>query len=643
MVVLRRLTYTRFLTLDSGSGMSHASQFRLLRENRFAPYFITQFLGAFNDNVYKNALIVLIAFMGAGDGLDTGLMVNLAAGLFILPFFLFSAVAGQVADKYPKALLIRRIKLAEVGIMLVAVLAFYTGNIAFSMMVLFLMGTQSAFFGPVKYAVLPQYLKSEELIGGNALVESGTFLAILIGTIVGTKMAAIPDSGTLWVSLSVVLLAVAGYLASRRIPQRDATNPGLKLKKNPFAETAEVLRLAARSRTVFLSILGVSWFWFLGATYLAQFPNYTRETLGGDVNLFTLLLALFSVGIGAGSLLCDRLSGHHIEIGLVPFGAIGLTVFGVDLYFATPEVPWGESLSLSACLTSDGAWRVLLDVLLLGVFGGFYIVPLYALIQQRSESGARSRIIAANNILNALLMVLSAVFAIALLAAGASIKGLFLMVALLNAIVALYIFTLVPEFLLRFAGWILIHTIYRLDVTGAQHIPTRGPAIIVCNHVSFVDPVIINAIANRPVRFAMDHRIHAIAGLNYVFRAARTIPIASKKESPEILEQAYLEMIEVLRDGELLCIFPEGQITHDGELSPFRPGVKRVVKDVPVPIVPMALGNLWGSVFSRSHKLRLPRKLFARVEVRIAPPLNPHDLDVEKLRTQIAELRGDAK
>ena len=623
--------------------MSHASQFQLLRQKRFAPYFATQFLGAFNDNVYKNALIVLIAFMGAGEGIDTGLMVNLAAGLFILPFFLFSAFAGQIADKYPKALLIRRIKMAEVAIMAVAVLAFYTGDIAFSMTVLFLMGTQSAFFGPVKYAMLPQYLESDELIGGNALVESGTFLAILIGTIVGTKLAAVPEQGTLFVSVLIVMLAGAGYLAARRIPEREATNPELVMRKNPFAETADVLRLAARSRTVFLSILGVSWFWFLGATYLAQFPNYTREVLGGDVNLFTLLLALFSVGIGVGSLLCDRLSGHHVEIGLVPFGAIGLTLFGTDLYFATPDVPWGAGLALIECVTADGAWRVLLDVLMLGVFGGFYIVPLYALIQQRSDTRARSRIIAANNILNALLMVLSALVAIGLLSAGVTIKGLFLMMAIFNAIVALYIFTLVPEFLLRFVGWILIHTTYRLDVQGDEHIPARGAAVIVCNHVSYVDPVIVNAVANRPVRFAMDHRIYALPGLNYVFRAARAIPIAPKKENPEILEKAYLQMIEVLRDGELLCIFPEGQITRDGELNEFRPGVRRVVTEAPVPVIPMALRNLWGSAFSRSHEVRLPRKLFARIEVRIADPIEPDDLDVDALRALIADLRGEAR
>ncbi|MDO6459287.1 MFS transporter [Granulosicoccaceae sp. 1_MG-2023] len=623
--------------------MPQTSQFRLLRQKRFAPYFLTQFLGAFNDNIYKNALIVLIAFMGAGGGADTALMVNLAAGLFILPFFLFSAMAGQIADKYPKALLIRRIKLVEVLIMLTAVLAFISANIIFSLLVLFLMGTQSAFFGPVKYAMLPQYLHPDELIGGNALVESGTFLAILIGTIAGTSLAAVPDYGVWAVSLTVLILSAAGYLAARGIPEREATDPQLVLRKNPFAETRNVLRLAARSRTVFLSILGVSWFWFLGATYLAQFPVYTREVLGGDVQLFTLLLALFSVGIATGSLLCERLSGRHIEIGLVPFGAIGLTVFGVDLYFASPQTPWGNGLSLAECLSAPGAWRIVLDVAALGVFGGFYIVPLYALIQQRTQARTRSRIIAANNILNALFMVLSALSAIVLLGAGVSIAGLFLTIAIVNALVALYVFALVPEFLLRFVGWILIHTFYRMEVSGGENIPERGAAVIVCNHVSYVDPVIINAIANRPVRFAMDHRIHAIPGLNALFRAARTIPIASKKDDPKVLENALLQMMEVLRDGELLCIFPEGQLTRDGELNPFRPGVKRVVSEVPVPVVPVALCHLWGSLFSHSHRLRAPRKLFAKIQVRIGEPLDPETLDPAVLQALIARMRGDAR
>ncbi len=624
--------------------MADKSQFYLLTQRRFSAYFFTQLLGAFNDNVYKNALIVLIAFVAAGSAeSDSSALVNLAAGLFILPFFLFSAIAGQLADKYEKSTLIQTIKLCEIFIMLAAVAAFMLESLSLSIAILFLMGTQSAFFGPVKYGILPQYLSQDELIGGNGLVEMGTFVAILMGTIIGSKVASIADTGIVAICVIVLSVAVAGYIISRYLPIAGASNPQLRINWNPFSETFALIRLARQSRTIFLSILGVSWFWFLGATYLAQFPNFTKHVLGGSVDIFTLLLAAFSIGIGLGSILCERMSGHRIDIGLVPFGAIGLTLFGVDLYFATPLQPWGSEIGLSEYFSHAGSIRLLSDIILIGMFGGFYIVPLYAMIQQRTEEKSRSRIIAANNILNALLMVLSAVLAIVLLSAGLSIKGLFLGIALMNAVVAVYIFTLVPEFLMRFVTWLLIHTIYRVKVRGLEKIPQRGAAILACNHVSFVDPLIIGGSIRRPVRFVMDHRIYQIPFLNFVFRAAKTIPIAAKGEDPQMLAQAYSEMEKALDKGHILCIFPEGQITRDGEMNPFRPGIIKLVESRPVAVIPMALRNLWGSMFSRSHAIRLPRKLFARIELCIGKALEPADLEVKLLQDRVTALRGDQR
>ncbi len=623
--------------------MSEKSQFYLFSERRFSAYFFTQFLGAFNDNVYKNALIVLIAFVGANRvELDTTSLINLAAGLFILPFFLFSAFAGQLADKYEKSRLIQIIKLCEIFIMLAAIAAFALESLYLSIAVLFLMGTQSSFFGPVKYGILPQYLSRVELIGGNGLVEMGTFIAILVGTIVGSKVVAIPNSGVTFISVIVIVLAVAGYLASRRLPVAKATTPELKVNWNPFTETLQVIRMARENRTVFLSILGISWFWFLGATYLAQFPNFTTQILGGNVNVYTTLLATFSIGIGLGSALCERMSGHKVEIGLVPFGSFGLTLFGLDIYFASPAQPMGDSIGLLTYLGSEGSIRLLVDVLLVGLFGGFYIVPLYALVQQRSEEQKRSRIIAANNVINALLMVLSAVVAIVFLGAGFSITTLFLLIALFNLVVALYIFTLVPEFFLRFLSWMLIHTIYRLNTTGLEHIPEKGPVVIACNHVSFVDPLIVAGSVRRPLRFVMDHNIYNIPVLHWIFRAAKTIPIVSKKHDSEMLDRAFAAMELALQNGEVLCIFPEGQITRDGQMNTFREGVKVLTDGSRVPVVPAALGNLWGSMFSRSHSFRLPRKLFATISLEFGEPLpTDKELDVSELQLRVSELRGD--
>ena len=423
------------------------SQYDLLKQRRFGPFFATQFLGAFNDNLFKNALVVLVTFgLVNQTAKDTDTLVNLAAGLFILPFFLFSATAGQLADKYEKSMLMRRIKLAEVGIMLIAAVGFLFGGVGFLIVVLFLMGTQSAFFGPVKYAILPQHLKEQELVGGNGLVEMGTFLAILLGTILGP----IAQSwGGPVMALLLVSVAVTGWLTSRNIPLAPAVDPALPINLNVFKETVNILKTAKKNRTVFLSIMGISWFWFYGATFLTQMPNYAKEVLGGSPQVFTLLVAVFSIGIGLGSLLCERMSGKLIEIGLVPFGAIGLSVFALDLSLVTPATSSEELMSIKLFLASGASWRIVVDLALMALFGGFYIVPLYALIQHRSPETHRSRIIAANNILNSLFMVVAALVAIVLLRAGLSIPNLFLVLAIMNAAVAWFIFRLVPEFLMR--------------------------------------------------------------------------------------------------------------------------------------------------------------------------------------------------
>lgn len=624
--------------------MSTGSQFGLLRERRFGPFFVTQFFGALNDNVLKNALVIAFTYQAAAwSTMSAGSLSNLAQALFILPFFLLSAQAGQLSDKFERSRIIRWVKLAEILIMLLAWLGFHLRSVEILLGALFLMGAHSTFFGPVKYAILPQHLKEDELVGGNALVESGTFLAILIGTILGGVL--VEWGGGNAAALACIAIAIAGYAASRGVPRSPAPEPSLRIDANPFRETWRNLRFTASNPTVFNSVLGVSWFWFYGAMFLAQFPAYARDTLGGSSQIVTLLLAVFSIGIGLGSLLCERMSGRKVEIGLVPFGSIGMSLVALDLYLASPATPLGTQLTALQFMQQPGSLRIVADLVLIGLFGGFFIVPLYALIQIRTEPTHRSRVIAGNNILNALFVVVAAGMAIGLLAAGLSIAQLFLVTALLNAAVAVYIYTLVPEFLMRFIVWLLIHSVYRLDKSGLDHIPDRGAAVLVCNHVSFVDALVIAAASRRPVRFVMDHQIYRLPVLNFVFRTSRTIPIASARADPKLLDRAYDEIASALTAGELVCIFPEGRITDNGELYPFRNGIARIIARTPVPVVPMALKGLWGSFFSRKGGKAMTRPFrrmpFQPIALAVAPAVPPTEVSPEGLQAIVQTLRGD--
>ncbi|MDD4979167.1 MAG: MFS transporter [Gallionella sp.] len=623
-----------------------SAQMHLLRSRRFLPFFGTQFFGAFNDNLFKNALVVLLTFQAASwTTLKPELLANMAAGIFILPFFIFSATAGQLADKYDKARLARLVKVLEIVIMLVAGVGFALHSLAVLMFGLFLFGVHSTLFGPVKYAILPQHLKADELIGGNALVEAGTFVAILVGTIAGALVAGL-ENGPLWITVGGVLVALAGYLASRGIPAAAAPAPELRINLNPFTETWRNIGFARENRTVFLSILGISWFWLYGALFLAQFPAYAKNVLGGSETSVTLLLAVFTVGIGTGSMLCERMSGKMVEIGLVPFGSIGLTLFGLDLTWASPSTPHGgAALGAMALLAEPSMWRVLLDLLGLGLFGGFFIVPLYALIQTRSQVELRARIIASNNILNALFMVVGALAAGALLSSGLSIPALFGVAAVCNAAVAIYIYKLVPEFLLRFVVWMLIHTVYRLEKRGVENIPAEGPALLICNHVSYVDALIIAAASQRPIRFVMDHRVFQTPVLSYIFRVSRAIPIAPEREDAAMKAQAFTTVAEALEQGELVAIFPEGAIAKSPELAAFRPGVTQIVGRTPVPVLPMALSGLWGSFFSRAHGAAMSRwgsvRPFRKVALNIGVAVQPAQVELAGLRTTVLELRGE--
>ncbi|MCF8159013.1 MAG: MFS transporter [Burkholderiaceae bacterium] len=416
-----------------------SQQFKLLREKRFLPFFCTQFLGALNDNVFKTALIAMAVFHTADlTNVNGAVLATLLPGIFILPFFLFSATAGQIADKCEKSQLIRFVKIFEVLLMLFAALGFVLHVFWLLVLALFMMGMHSTLFGPLKYAYLPQHLTESELVGGNGMVEMGTFVAILLGQMIGAGLGMY-QGGELVTGLTIVGLAMLGYFASKQIPNSPAAEPGLKINWNPITETGRNIAFVWKSQAIWLAIIGISWFWFYGATLLAQFPVFAKEVLHGDESVFILLLAVFSVGVGIGSLLCEKLSKGIVEIGLVPLGAMGMMAFGVDSY------------TTSASGVAD--WRLLMDIALIGLFGGIYIVPLYALIQSRAQKTHQSRVIAANNILNALFMVISAVFAMLIFELGLNIPQLFLITSLMNALVIIYLCLRQPEYFSRMKSW----------------------------------------------------------------------------------------------------------------------------------------------------------------------------------------------
>jgi 1-acyl-sn-glycerol-3-phosphate acyltransferase len=614
----------------------------LLSQRRFLPYFCTQFLGAFNDNVYKNALAILITFSLAVS--HKAILQNIALIAFILPFFLFGALAGQLADKFDKAWLIRRIKFAEIIIMLVGCVALSLQSIELMLFVLFCLGAQSAFFGPIKYSILPQHVGKHELLAATGYVEAATFVSILLGTILGGLLAG--EGGSLNVlMITMVAIAGVGYVVSCSIPSAPAAAPDLKISLNLWRSTIDIIKMTRANHPVFLSILAISWFWFFGSIVLTQFPTFAREVLYGDAKVATLLLATFSIGIGLGSMACAKLSGGKIEIGLMPIGALGISFFTWQLgSTALPAV--AELRTLSELMATDGAWWAIFNMTMMAFSSGIFIVPLYAFMQLRSDDSQRSRVVAVNNIINSIFMVMAGGLAAIMLASGFSVLQIFKVAAVLNLLATLYILSVVPEFFLRLVAWVLIHSVYRIKKQDLSNIPQEGPALLVCNHVSFVDPVIILALGPRPIRFVMYYWFYELPIVKYLFRGLRSIPIASRRESPEVLQAARDSIAKSLDEGHLVCIFPEGGITRNGEIQRFQPGIDEILRRNPVPVIPLALKGLWGTWFSRykGRALRgLPKAYMKRISLVSGTPVPPDEANRILMYEKVCELRGDEK
>ncbi|WP_448134614.1 MFS transporter [Stenotrophomonas rhizophila] len=627
--------------------MSGHSQFALLKQRRFLPFFIVQSLGAFNDNVYRQAIIGLLFYLGVSQE-EQSLYTTLAPAIFILPYFLFSALAGQIAEKLEKSRLIVITTTMEIAIMSLAAVGFLTQSMPVLLVALFCTGLQSTLFGPVKYSVLPSVLRPEELTGGNGLVEMGTSMSILTGMISGGIIFTLAGSfGPVVAATAVIALAIFGNITARMIPKVDAGAPDLKINWNPIPESLAVLRLAKKQKAVRNAILGVSWFWFVGTMLTSQLPTYAVVNLGGEPTLYIFALALFSVGTGVGSLLCEKLSGRTVEIGLVPLGAFGMTAFMLDLYFARAGTATAAGLSVGAFVAQPGSIRIIIDLIGIGLFTGFFVVPLFALIQSRTPKSEMSRVFAALNIQNSGFIVGAAMIALATQKfLHWTIPQLFLALAIANAVVSIYIFTIVPEFLMRFLSWVMVRALYRLRLHGIEaNVPDEGAALIVCNHVSYMDALILSATIPRPVRFVMYYKIFNIPVMRWIFRTAKAIPIAGAREDPALMQAAFDEVDKALADGELVCIFPEGALTRDGEMGAFKSGVEKILERRPVPVVPMALRGMWASMWSRRDtrlgRMRVPRRFRAHVEVAAAPALAGQGASADILEQQVRQLRGE--
>ncbi len=614
-------------------------QKHLIKDKRFWPIFLTQFFGAFNDNVFKNALVILITFKSYSlAGLAPEQMVAICGGIFVLPFFLFSAMAGQICDKFPKHKLIFYIKLWELVIMFVGAYGFMSENVNVLIITLFFMGLQSAFFGPIKYSILPELIDGNELLQGNALVSSGTFVSILLGTILGGALIGLEEVGRSYTAISIIIFAAIGTFFGMKVQPLEPADKNMKISYGLFAPILKILKVTTKIKTVFLAVLGISWFWFLGAALLSMFPAYGRNVLGGNESVVTLFLAMFSIGVAVGSMLCEKFSRQRLELGLVPFGTIGMTIFIFDLFLVgTPEFNLVD-IGIKEFLSYSIHWRILIDLFGLSVFSGFFIVPLYTFIQHRTPNGERSQVIAGLNIINALFMVSSAVALTVLYSFKFTIPQIFGIWAVLNLLVSIYIYTVVPEFLLRFVAMIITRLMYRLKVHGVENIPEEGACILTCNHVSFVDWLVVAAGIKRPVRFVMYYKFMKIPLIHNIFRGGKVIPIAGKNEDLEIFNQAQLDIEQALKSGDILCIFPEGEITHDGELSEYKKGIEHMLAKVPVPVIPMTLNGLWGSFFSRAHggkAVSSPKVLLKmwlrRIDLNVYPAIQAQDVSAKKL------------
>lgn len=595
----------------------YQNQFALLSKRRFLPLFITQFLGAFNDNLYKNALVVLITYVLAEQlPVKPQILVTLTGCLLILPMFLFSAQAGSIADKFEKSKLIQIIKMVEIILMIIGAIGFILQNVTLLMFVLLLLGTQATFFGPIKYSILPFHLQEDELVSGNALIEMGTFLAILIGNILGVVCISF-SHGLIIISSMIVLMALLGFISSCYIPQARPVAPNLNLSLNFIKETWDIVNFSRKTPSIFLCILGISWFWLIGFTFLAEFPNYAKDFIGGDQQIFVLFLAIFSVGIGVGSSLCNRLLKGQIEATYVPLAALGMSLFTFDLYFSTRAemlIPHGTTLmTLSQFFHSFNHWRIMLDMFLIALCGGIYIVPLYAIMQHRAEDSHKARIIASNNIMNALFMTVAAIATMAMIKANFTIPQIFLTIGIVNMIVVVQSCRLLPGYLVKSILRLILQFMYDVNVKGIENYHQAGDRVVIApNHTSFLDGLLLAAFLPGKLSFAMYSGyidkwwVKPVTLFVEIFPLVPTNPFSMKS------------IVKYVRENKKLVIFPEGRITVTGALMKIYEGPGMIADKADATILPILIEGAQYTPFSRLRG-RVHIRWFPKITLTIYP------------------------
>ena len=609
-------------------------------------------LGALNDNLFKSALGILIAYSYPKDKAD--LYIQLSAGLFILPFFLFSGISGQICDRYEKSFLMNKIKTLEIIVMGLGFISFVTESLPLQFISIFLMGSQSTLFGPVKYSYLPLSQEPSDLLAANSLTSMGTFIFILIGTIIGgilVSKTTLNNYGFIPIASSVLALAIIGRISSSFIPALPKPETE-SLKLNPIKETIRTIRLAGFNKHIFRSIHGISWFWFFGFFFMASLPGFIRDTLKADEITASIFLTVISIGMGVGSIICNKLSEGELKLGLVPFASLGITVSGI-VFSLTPTVEFISPdllLSSATLLEQHLLWQPLISLFLVGFFGGAYIVPLYTLLQIKSPEKTRSQFIACNNIINAIYMVSAAIFAMILLSFGLNLKNIFFVVSLLNLISCfVFLYRYPSDFYLIFFKFVF-KTLYKINVNYEKPLPKEGPVVVACNHISFIDPLLVTAVMNRPPIFVMDQFYFDIKILQWFYTSARAIPIVPKKVCEDGLKKAMDKIKEQLINKELVSLFPEAYISKDGDIIPFKRGIAELSKENSnITIIPMAISGMWGSWFSR-HKngkamsgFPIRRSLRTKITINVGPGIKAENYTTEFLFNEVKRLRGDIR
>jgi len=593
-----------------------SSQFSLLKTKRFLPIFLTQLFGALNDNIFKNAITILITYklsQGIGN-IDPKLIVTAAAGIFILPFFLFSGLAGQLSEKYEKSKLTKIIKIFEIILMLSVAIGFYFKSIPTLMIILFLMGLHSTFFGPIKYSILPEQLKNDELLSGNALISSATFLSILIGTITG-GFCIMLNNGIYLVSVILILFSILGYISSKFIPNTKIKKDDLKINYNIFNSTFSLLNEIIKKKTIFLSGLGISWFWFIGATFVSQFPNFAKFIIGGNEEIVILFLSVFSVGIAIGSLLCNKILKGLIHATYVPISALGISIFTFDLYITGNNIFSTTNLiGLKEFLSNFNNIRILFDLLGISVCSGMYIVPLYAIIQKESSDDNRPKIIAGLNVLDSLFMVASAISASIIFKYGFSIVDIFLFLAIINLFVSIYICKLLPDSLIRSILQFILKSLFKVDVKGFEnYLNLNARTLIIANHTSFLDAALICAFIPEKLTFAVDTEIAKKFWIKPFLKLVDAYPI--DPTNPLALKT----LINFVKEGKRVVIFPEGRITVTGALMKIYEGPGMIADKADADILPIRIDGAQYSKFSRLNG-KIKTKYFPQISMKILKP-----------------------